>query len=305
MKRITLKEVSKNKTLLLMLLPAVIMTFVFSYLPLGGVVLAFKQFKYQTGIFGSPWVGLDNFQFFLSSGNAFLVTRNTILYNLAFLVVGTFFEILFAILISELASKNFKRITQSMMFLPYFISWVIVASIAYNIFNFEHGALNSLLKMIGVEPVDIYNTPSVWFYLLTFFKVWKGTGYGTIVYLAAIMNIDPEMNEAAEIDGANIIQRIVHITIPCIVPTILILVLLAIGGIFRGDFGLFYQLVGNNGLLYEATDIIDTYVFRALTATSDIGMAAAAGFYQSIMCFVLVMITNYMVKSVNRDYALF
>ena len=299
------KSISKNKTLLLMLMPAVIHVFIFSYLPMGGIVMAFKQFKYQLGIFKSPWVGFNNFRFFFLSGQAITVTRNTILYNLAFLVVNTSLEVIFAVILSEISAKHFKKIAQSIMFLPHFVSWVIVASIAYNIFNYETGVLNNLLISLGLEPVNIYAKPAAWKYILVAFKAWKSVGYGTVVYLASIVSIDNELYEAAEIDGANIFQRIRHITIPCLVPTMTILILLAIGQVFRGDFGLFYQLVGNNGLLFDATDIIDTFVFRSLMQSSEVGMAAAAGLDQSIMCFITIMITNYIVKKVQSDYALF
>lgn len=299
------KSISKNKTLLLMLMPAVIHVFIFSYLPMGGIVMAFKQFKYQLGIFKSPWVGFNNFRFFFLSGQAITVTRNTILYNLAFLVVNTSLEVIFAVILSEISAKHFKKIAQSIMFLPHFVSWVIVASIAYNIFNYETGVLNNLLISLGLEPINIYAKPAAWKYILVAFKAWKSVGYGTVVYLASIVSIDNELYEAAEIDGANIFQRIRHITIPCLVPTMTILILLAIGQVFRGDFGLFYQLVGNNGLLFDATDIIDTFVFRSLMQSSEVGMAAAAGLYQSVMCFITIMITNYIVKKVQSDYALF
>jgi putative aldouronate transport system permease protein len=298
-------SISDNRTLLLMLAPATLLVFVFSYIPMGGIVLAFKHFRYQAGIFGSPWVGFENFRFFFISGQAFLVTRNTLLYNLGFIVINTCLEIAFAVILSEMQGKRLKRVVQSFMFLPFFISWVVVSSIAYNILNFEYGALNGLLKSLGLRPVDAYSTPSAWKYILVGLKAWKEVGYGTVVYLAAIVAIDSEMYDAAEIDGANIFQRIRSVTIPCIVPTMVILFLLAVGGIFRGDFGLFYQMIGNNGLLYDATDIIDTFVYRSLTQSSEIGMAAAAGLYQSIMCFVTIMIVNYIVKRTQPDYSLF
>lgn len=298
-------NLSKNKSFLLMLAPAVIHIFIFAYLPMGGIVLAFKQFNYQDGIFGSPWVGLENFRFFFLSGDAFKVTRNTVLYNLAFLTVNTSLQLIFAVILSEVHSKYFKKTTQSIIFLPHFVSWVIVASIAYNLFNYETGLLNKFLTSLGIEPINIYMKPSYWKYILIGFNAWKGVGYGTVVYLAAIVAIDSQLYESAEIDGANIFQRTWYITFPCLVPTIIVLVLLAIGQIFRGDFGLFYQLIGNNGMLFDATDIIDTYVFRSLMQSSEIGMAAAAGFYQSLMCFVMIMVTNFAVKKVRSDYALF
>jgi putative aldouronate transport system permease protein len=299
------KTLKRDRTLLLMLMPATLLIFVFAYIPMVGLVLAFKSFDYRLGIFGSPWTGFENFRFFFSSGQAWLVSRNTVLYNLAFLVSTSVLQILFALILSELGGKTFKKITQSAMFLPFFISWVVVSSIAYNLLNFEYGMLNNLLTTLGFAPVDVYNTPEAWKYILIFFNAWKIVGYGTVIYLAAIVGIDQQIYESAEIDGANVFQRAIRITIPCIFPTIIILTLLAIGQIFRGDFGLFYNLIGNNGALYDATDVIDTFVFRALINTGDIGMAAAAGFYQSVLCFVTIVITNYAVKRANKDYSLF
>lgn len=288
-----------------MLMPAFIHVLIFSYLPMAGSILAFKQFRYNLGIFKSPWVGFDNFRFFFISGDALHVTVNTLLYNLAFITVNNFLEISFAIILSEMSGRIFKKITQSVMFLPYFISWVIAGVIVYNFFNYEFGVFNGIMKTLGLPPVDVYNSANWWRVLLVFFSAWKNVGYGTIVYLSAIMGIDHEMFDAAEIDGANLYQRIRHIMLPCMVPTMMILLLLSVSNIFRGDFGLFYQLVGTNPLVYDATDIIDTYVFRSLMTSSDIGMAAAAGLYQSVMCFVTILIVNKIVKRIQSDYALF
>lgn len=299
------KTLKRDRTLLLMLSPATLLIFVFAYIPMGGLVLAFKSFDYRLGIFGSPWSGFENFRFFFSSGQAWLVSRNTVLYNLAFLVSTTVLQVVFALILSELGGRTFKKITQSAMFLPFFISWVVVSSIAYNLLNFEYGMLNNLLTTLGFAPIDVYNSPGAWKYILVFFHAWKVVGYGTVIYLAAIVGIDQQIYESAEMDGANVFQRALRITIPCIFPTIMILSLLAIGQVFRGDFGMFYNLIGSNGALYDATDIIDTFVFRALVNTGDIGMAAAAGFYQSVLCFVTIVITNYIVKRANREYSLF
>jgi len=300
-----IKHLKRKKVLLLMLMPAFIHVLIFSYLPMAGSILAFKQFRYNLGIFKSPWVGFDNFRFFFISGDALHVTVNTLLYNLAFITVNNFLEISFAIILSEMSGRIFKKITQSVMFLPYFISWVIAGVIVYNFFNYEFGVFNGIMKTLGLPPVDVYNSANWWRVLLVFFSAWKNVGYGTIVYLSAIMGIDHEMFDAAEIDGANLYQRIRHIMLPCMVPTMMILLLLSVSNIFRGDFGLFYQLVGTNPLVYDATDIIDTYVFRSLMTSSDIGMAAAAGLYQSVMCFVTILIVNKIVKRIQSDYALF
>lgn len=299
------KELKRKKILFLMLLPAFIHVLVFSYLPMAGSVLAFKQFRYNLGIFKSPWVGFDNFRFFFISGDALRVTMNTLLYNLVFIVVNNFLEISFAVILSEISGRYFKKITQSAMFLPYFISWVIAGVIVYNFFNYEFGVFNGLMKSMGLPPVDVYNSSNWWRVLLVFFSAWKNVGYGTVIYLSAVMGIDQEMFDAAEIDGANLYQRIKHIIVPSLVPTMMILLLLSISSIFRGDFGLFYQLVGTNPLVYDATDIIDTYVFRSLMTSPDIGMAAAAGCFQSVICFVTILVVNKAVKRVQSDYALF
>lgn len=300
-----LKELKKNKVLLLMLLPAFLYFFIFSYIPMGGVVLAFKNYNFRDGIFGSPFVGFDNFKYFFLSGQAFRVTRNTILYNLGFIVVNTTLQMGMAILISEVSKKYFKKIAQTAMFLPYFISWVVVGVIAYNILNVENGTINGILSKLGSEKFNFYGSTYVWPFILIFVSAWKNVGYGTVLYLAAIMGIDSEIYEAAKIDGANIFQRIFKVTIPCLVPTLVILTLLAIGNIFRGDFQMFYQLIGNNGPLFNVTDVIDTFTFRSLIQSGEVGMSAAAGLYQSVFCFVTIMITNYIVKRYDNDYSLF
>lgn len=299
------RDVVKHRTLLLMLAPAVLFFILFAYVPMAGIVLAFKQFNYAGGIFGSPWNGFDNFRFFFESGDAWRVTRNTALYNIAFIVVNNVLQIAAAILLFEVAGKWFRKITQTVLFLPYFISWVVVGAIAYNLFNYDVGTVNVLLKAAGMEPVDIYNTAAYWPVILVVVSAWKAVGYGTIMYLAAITGIDTEMYEAAEIDGANVFQRILKITIPNLYPTVIILVLLAIGNIFRGDFGLFYNMVGNNGLLFSSTDVIDTFVFRSLTTSNEIGISAAAGFYQSVLGFATIMLANWAVRKYDKDRALF
>ncbi|MUG45355.1 ABC transporter permease [Paenibacillus woosongensis] len=298
-------DLKKYRALLLMLAPAVLFFLLFAYVPMAGIVLAFKQFNYQGGIFGSPWNGLENFRFFMESGDAWRVTRNTALYNIAFIIINNLLQIVTAILLFEVAGKWFRKVTQTVLFLPYFISWVVVGAIAYNLFNYDVGTLNVMLRSIGLGPIDIYNTAAYWPLILIVVSAWKALGYGSIMYLAAITSIDTEMYEAAEIDGANIFQRILKITVPNLMPTVIILFLLAIGNIFRGDFGMFYNMVGNNGLLFSSTDVIDTYVFRSLTTSNEIGMSAAAGFYQSILGFATILLANYAVRKYDKDRALF
>ncbi|MCD7737662.1 MAG: ABC transporter permease subunit [Lachnospiraceae bacterium] len=299
------KVVRKHWMLLLMLLPAVIYVIIFSYAPMTGIVLAFKKYNYQGGIYFSPWNGLNNFKALFISGKLGMVTRNTILYNIAFITLGVVMEMGAAILLNEIGAKVFKKVSQSLMFLPYFVSWVVVGAIVYNLFNFERGVVNNVLVSLGLDRFDLYNTPLAWPFLLTLLKIWKQTGYGSVVYLAAITSMDQEMFEAASLDGANSWQKIRYLTIPSLRPTMMTLVLLAIGNIFRGDFGLFYQTVKSSSLLTPVTDVIDTYVFRLLISNGDIGVSAAAGLYQSVLCFITIMIANSLVKKVNPDYALY
>lgn len=298
-------EFGKNRTLFLMLVPAVLFTVIFCYLPMGGIVIAFKNYRYSDGIWNSPWVGFNNFKFFFQSGDAWKVTRNTLLYNVAFIALGTVLKILLAVLIHEMCTKKFKKTLQSMMLLPYFLSWVVIGGLAYNMLNYEFGVINDVLAQFNLQPMDFYNTPGYWKYILVAVNLWQSTGYGMIFYLAAITGINPELYEAAYIDGAGLIQRIWHITLPLIMPTTVILVLLSLGAILKGNFQMFYQLVGNNGQLFDATDVIDTYVFRSLMKIKDYGLTTAAGLYQQVVGFVLVMVANYAVNKVSADSALF
>ncbi|TYP76581.1 ABC transporter permease [Paenibacillus methanolicus] len=301
-----LTELKKNKMLFLMLIPAVLYFIIFSYLPMGGIIVAFKYFEFDKGIFGSPWVGFKNFAFFFQSGQAWLLTKNTILYNLAFIAAGMAVQVGVAILFSELKGRHIKKMMQSSLLLPYFISWVVVGSFVFGIFNYEFGSLNTLLKGWGMSPVDVYGNPSIWFFIIVGFYLWKLVGYGSIVYLAAIMGINPELYESADLDGANIFQKIRHITLPLLKTTIIIMILLQVGGILRGNFDMFYQLVGNNSLLFNQTDVIDTFVFRALNQQGlDLGMPAAVGLYQSAVGFIIIVSLNALIKKINPDYALF
>ncbi len=298
------KEIKKNRVLLFMLIPAIIYVVVFSYLPMAGIVLAFKNYKYAAGIFGSPWVALDNFKFLFVSDKIWQLTRNTLLYNIVFIFFGIIFEVGFAIILSELTNKVFKKFAQGFMFLPYFISWVVVATIMMNIFG-DHGVLNSILQAGGGEKYSIYSNTHLWPVVMVLVRLWKQTGYGTVIYLAAISGISQDYYEAAAIDGANVWQKIRYITLPSLVPTVMIMTLLALGNIFRGDFGMFYQIVGSNQLLLKSSDILDTYIYRLLLTTPDVGMTAAAGLYQSVLCFVTIVTANWIVKKIAPDYTLF
>lgn len=297
-------QVQKNRTLLCMLLPALLYVVIFSYIPMFGITIAFKDYNYNGGILGSPWCGFKNFEYLKISGKLWTLTRNTLLYNLAFIVFGIIFEVGFAVMLSEITKKTFKKVTQAFMFLPYFISWVVVSTIMLNIFG-QNGVLSNVLAHFGIEDFSIYQQIRQWPVIMVAIRIWKQTGYGTVVYLAAIAGLSQEMFEAASIDGASIWQKIRYITIPGLKPTIFIMFLLSVGNIFRGDFGMFYQLVGNNQLLLETSDVIDTFVYRSLITSPNIGMSAAAGFYQSVLCFVTIVSVNWLVKKVDPDYTLF
>jgi len=298
-------ELCHNKLLYLMFVPLAVYFIIFSYIPMAGIIVAFKDFRYDKGIFRSSWSGLSNFQYFFKSGQVWIVTRNTILYNAAFLIFYTVFSILMAILIAEIASKWYKKLSQTLMFLPYFISWVVVSAFVYNLFNSNYGLINTLITAFGGNPINIYNEPKDWIVLLPVLYLWKWIGYGSVFYLAALMGIDRECYESADIDGANIFQRIWFVTIPMLSPTIITLLLLGVSRILRGEFDMFYQLIGNNGLLFNSTDIIDTLVFRSVIGSSDFPMASAAGLYQSVLCLIIILTVNYLVRRKNPEYALF
>lgn len=300
-----LYELKKNRTLFLMAAPAVLLIILIGYIPMAGIILAFKEYRFNLGVFGSPWNGLENFRYFFMSGTGLLVTRNTILYNLLNLVTSQVIAIVIAVFINEMRGKYFKKISQSIIFLPYFMSWTIVGVFVYNIFNYETGTLNTVLKTLHMDPVNLYSMPYAWVFIICFFNSWKWVGYTSVIYIASMISVDPECFEAADIDGVNIFQKVFYITIPSITPTIIIMFLLSLGRILRGDFQMFYQIVGNNGQLFNATDVIDTFVFRSLITSGDIAMPAAATFYQSVLCLVTIVVVNWMIKRKSPENALF
>jgi len=301
------RELARNRTLLLMFLPVATLLLLFNYLPLAGLVIAFKNFDFQDGILGSAWAQpfLNNFDYLLSSDSAYRAMRNTILLNALFIVVGLAFEVGLALMLNELRNKYFKRITQSVTFLPFFISWIVVGVFAFNLLNYESGAINRFLEWMGFSRIDFYSEAGLWPAILAIAVRWKVTGYGTIIYLAALTNVDNSYYEAASIDGASRWQQMLYISIPMLKPTIMILTLLAVGRIMNADFGMFYAMVGDAALLFPTTDVIDTFVYRSLRKSGDIGMASAAGFTQSIVAFVLVLGSNYIARKVDRDSAIF
>lgn len=287
-----------------MMLPGLVYLFINNYMPLPGLSIAFKKFNAGKGIYGSPWVGLKNFEYLFKTEDAWVITRNTILYNIAFIVVNTVLAITVAIVLSELTGK-IKNFYQSAILLPNLISSVIVGYLVYAFFSVENGFINNtILKAVGTESVNWYAEPKYWPFILVFVSAWKSVGYNCIVYLATLMGFDKALYESAKIDGATKWQQIKCITLPLLKPTIIMLTLMAIGRIFYSDFGLFYQVPMNQGALYPTTNTIDTYVYRGLLQMGNISMSAAAGLYQSVVGFILVLAANMFVRKFDKDSAL-
>jgi putative aldouronate transport system permease protein len=295
----------KNLPFTLMALPGVLLLFVFSYMPMAGIVIAFKRFRANLGFFGSPWVGLQNFRFFFESQDAWRITRNTLAYNAAFIVLGLVISVIFALMLFELTNKAALKFYQTVFFFPYFLSWVVVGYVLYAFLHTQFGLLNGLLRALGGKEVQWYISPGYWPAILVFMNLWKTVGYFSVIYYAGLMGIDRELFEACVIDGASKLQTITRISVPLISNLMIALVILQIGKIFYADFGLFYNLPRDIGNLYPTTDVIDTYVFRSLRVTGEIGMSSAANFYQAIIGFILVLTSNWVVRRMSPDHALF
>ena len=293
-----------NIPLFFIALPGIIYLICFSYLPMFGVVIAFKDYNYIDGILGSPWIGFENFKFFLESNDFAIVMRNTLLYNVAFLIIKTFLNILVALLLYELTNKVALKIYQTSIIVPSFISWVLVAYIGYALFATDAGIFNSILKSFGAEPINWYATPGPWPYILTFFEMWKGVGMGCIIYYAALMAIDSSLFEAASIDGAGRFRQIINISLPTIKPTICIMLILGVGSIVGGDFGLFFQMPRNSGALYAVTDVLSTYTYRGLQ-NGDFSQTAAVGLAQNIVALTLTLSTNAIIKKLDKNSSMF
>nr|WP_318684577.1 ABC transporter permease subunit [uncultured Acetatifactor sp.] len=291
----------KNLPLTLMALPGIILMILFKYLPLSGLILAFKQYNVRDGIFGSAWNGLKNFEYLFRTKDAWIITRNTLGYNLLFIVLDLIFAVTMAIILSELHQKRAAKVYQTIFMAPYFLSWVVVSFIAYSLLSVDNGFIN---RTFGIH-VTWYSESSVWPFILVIFQIWKTVGYSTVMYLGSIVGIPNDYYEAALMDGATKWQQIRYITLPCLKGMMIVLTILAIGKIFYADFGLFYQLPRNSGPLFSVTNVIDTYVYRALKETGNIGMASAAGLYQSVVGFILVLSSNFVVRKIDRDSALF
>ncbi len=299
------KKIWNSKTLLLMCLPAIIYFIAFSYAPLPGIYVAFVDYNYRKGIFGSNFVGLKNFEFVANSGKLWMLTKNTILFNVAFILLDNLLAVVVAILLKEIQSKMFRKVSQTMMFLPYFISQVLVGLLVYSLLNSDTGLLNAVLKSLGQAPLKLYKTGDPWPLIIILVHLWQKTGYNSVVYFAAIMGIDSAVIEASMIDGANGWQKIRYIILPSLRPTIVILLLFALGGIVKGDFGLFWNLVGRNPILYQKVDIIEMFVYRATVSDFNFSTASAVGLYQSLIGFILVLTVNGIVKKIEPDYSLF
>lgn len=305
-KRTRRKNFKKYFPFVLMCLPALIYFLINNYLPICGLFIAFKNINLSVGFLKSPWCGLQNFKFLFATNDAYIITRNTILYNFAFIIVNTVMSVIVALLLNEIKSRFFLRSYQSIILLPYLISMVIVAYIVYAFLSTDTGILNkTIFPLFGLPAIGWYQDPKYWPYILVIVNLWKNIGFLTVIYYSSVIGISDDYFEAAKLDGATKWQQIRCITLPLIKPTIVTMVLLAIGKIFYADFGLFYQVPMNSGMIYPTTNVIDTYVYRALLQTGDIGMSSAAGAYQSFVGFIVVMLSNLVVKKIDPDNALF
>lgn len=294
----------KNIALYIMLIPGVLVLLANNYLPMGGVLLAFKDYNYAKGFLKSDWIGFDNFKYLFTSNQAFVITRNTFLYNATFIIISVTVALALAIGLNELRNQKLAKLYQSIFFLPYFLSWVVVSYLVFSLLSVDMGAMNNMLMSFGKERINWYTVPRFWPFILVMVNTWKWTGYDSIIYLAAIVGIDKSFFEAAAVDGATRWQQIRYITIPSIMPVVTVLTLLKVGRIFYGDFGLFWNVPKNMGVLYNVTNVIDTYVYRALTQSGDIGMAAASGLYQAILGLILILGANHIVRKIDPDQAL-
>lgn len=283
----------------------VLLVFVFNYLPMIGTIIAFKDYRYDLGILGSNWVGFKNFEFFFQSNVFARITINTLAYNFAFIIVSTVSSILVALLLYEVTSRARTKLFQTILITPHFMSWVVAGSMVYAILQPQNGFLNTILNVFGIESINWYAEPNKWPAILTVTYVWKNVGIDSVIYYAALMGLDASLFEAAKIDGATRTQTTKSIIIPCILNLIVMLTILKVGNIFRADFGMFYQIPRNVSILYEKTDVVDTYIFRSMREVGDMGMSTAIGLLQSVVGFILVLITNWASKKIDEDYGLF
>lgn len=302
----TKKGLSANQWQLISLVAIpLLFVLVFSYLPMFGAVIAFKDYRYDLGIIKSEWVGLDNFIYFFKTNDFWTVTKNTLVMNFGFILIGMVAAIALAVLFYEVRRKRNIKIYQTLAIFPHFLSWVVVGYIGYAFLQPTHGLVNTLLSRFGIEQIDWYNKPEVWPAILILVSVWKHVGMDCIVYYASLMGIDSSLYEAASIDGASKWKQIIYITVPSLVPIIVILAIMKVGNIFRADFGLFYQMTRDIGALYETTDVLDTYIYRTMRVFGDMSTSSAMGLLQSVVGFVLVVVTNAVTRHIDEDLSLF
>jgi len=299
----SLKTFNKNKELFFMSLPAMIFLIVFNYLPMYGVLLPFKYTRIGESFWESKWVGFENFKY-LFSNDAFRITRNTVLFNVVFIIVGLIGAVGLALLLYELSAR-FVKLYQTILLFPYFLSWVIASYVFLGLLDMNYGLLNKIIVSLGGQAILWYNEPKYWIFILPIANLWKNVGYSTIIYYTILINIDNELFEAADIDGASKLQKIWAISLPMLKPMIIFMMLMSIGKMVKADFGLFYNLTLDSKALYPVTDVIDTYVYRALRGLGDVGMSSAAGIYQAIVGFILVLLSNALVKKFDPENSLF
>lgn len=298
------KKMRRYRAVYLMALPALLYLLINNYLPMGGMIIAFKNYRYDKGIWGSPWAGFSNFEFLFKTKDAWLITRNTILYNLTFIILNMVLAITVAILLNEIHSNTARKVYQTVLLLPFLLSMVVVSYLVYGFLSPDQGFINR--TVLGMDrAISWYSEAKYWPFILVFVHLWVSVGYYCIIYLSTLVGIDRGYYEAADLDGAGMWQKIRYITLPCLKPTMITMLLLALGKIFYSDFGLFYQVPLNAGALYDVTSTIDTYVYRGLMQSSNVGMSAAAGVYQSLVGFLLVLTANWVVNRVSRENALF
>lgn len=288
-----------------MMIPGLIYLLINNYVPMAGLVIAFKRYDFSKGMWGSEWCGLSNFTYLFKTRDAFNIIRNTVLYNLGFIVFGTILAVTVAVMLNFLKGKLSKKVYQTLILIPYLVSMVIVSYIVYGFLSTESGFLNKLIVGLGGKSVSWYTQAKFWPYILTLVYLWKSFGYTSILYYATVIGIDSALYEAAAIDGATRWKQIWHVTLPGLKTTIITMVLLSVGRMFFSDFGLFYQVPMHSGLLADMTDTIDVYVYKGLTQLNDIGRSSAAGFLQSILGFILILVVNFIVRKLDKDSALF
>ncbi len=300
------KGLTQKLPIYLMMAPGFLYLLFNNYIPIAGLAIAFKDIDFRKGIFKSDWIGFKNFEYLFKTKDALIITRNTLLYNAAFILLGIVFGVIVALLLNEIANKRLLKFYQTTILLPQLVSWIIVSYFVYALLSIDKGMINnSILPFLGIKEISWYTESKYWPYIITIMQIWKTIGFNSIIYLATIIGISADYYEAAKLDGASRSQQIRHITLPLLTPTIITLFLLHVGKIFYADFGLFFQVPMNSGALFSTTNVIDTYVYRALIQLGDIGMSAAAGFYQSIVGFIMIVISNFIVRKFNKENALF